>query len=180
MLNQTFCISTKIDAHRTTKLYSWKNEHFHLWFIFSWQGGWFKKKRKENDAKTIPCTGKSKKVRKSCTVDKGSDEGKNKTAFLQWVGPTLISPEKVQNQSQLPATSAFPSTFLVSHWGTEFANSIFLQWKPWIQAAAWLTNTGCFSTRVIPCFCLDAADLYQTQHLALCPLFHERLRPTLR
>lgn len=42
-----------------------------------------KRKGKKNDAKTIPCTGKSKKVRKSCTVDKGSDEGKIKTAFLQ-------------------------------------------------------------------------------------------------
>lgn len=40
-------------------------------------------KKKKNDTKTIPSTGKSKKVRKSCTVDKGSDEGKIKTAFLQ-------------------------------------------------------------------------------------------------
>lgn len=45
---------------------------------------------------------RQKKKKKICTVDKGSDEGKkktNKNAFLQCLGPTLLSQEKAPNQS---------------------------------------------------------------------------------
>lgn len=136
MLNQTFCISTKIDTHRATKFYSWKNEHFHLWFIFSWQGGWFKKE-KQNKTKPnikrkqklnhVSIKARQKKKKESCTVGKGSDEGKktNKNAFLQCLGPTPLSQEKAPNQSQLADTSSSPCMSIVSHCRMENPGSIF-------------------------------------------------------
>lgn len=114
-LNQTFCISTKIDAHRATKLCSWKNDHFHLWFIFSWQGDWFIKIKKiEIKQKLTDVLMKARKHKKKELLSwERLRWGGNKNDFPHCLGPTLLS-EKSQNQSQLPDTSSSLFTSLLS------------------------------------------------------------------
>lgn len=93
-----------------------------------------KRKKKQNktqhqkETKIKPCIHKSKtKKKESCTVGKGSDEGKktNKNAFLQCLGPTPLSQEKAPNQSQLADTSSSPCMSIVSHCRMENPGSIF-------------------------------------------------------
>lgn len=86
---------------------------FSLWFIFSWQGDWFQKKKKsQTETKIKPCIDKSKtKNKRVAQLAKAQmREEINKNAFLQCLGPTLLSQEKAPNQSQLDNTSSSPST----------------------------------------------------------------------
>ena len=84
MLNQTFCIFTKIDAHRATKFYSWKNDHFFCGSSFPDKVVGSKRKKKLK--KSVELKQKlnhvllkaRQKIKECCTVGKGSDEGKNK------------------------------------------------------------------------------------------------------
>lgn len=177
MLNQTFCISTKIDAQTATNLYSWKNEFFHLWFIFSWQGGWLKKSKW---TKPKPCIDKSKTKTALHSWQRlrwGGKTNKNASLQFQCLGPTLLLKETFQAKVKPADTSA---KSIVSHCRTENPGSIFSQWVLCIHTLIQLANTVHFSTNVSPCSYLDAADLLQIQHLALYPQFHERRLPTLR
>lgn len=183
MLNQTFCISTKIDAHRAIQFYSWKNEHIHLWFIFSWQGGWLKKNN-QNETKIKPCieikARPKKKKKRVAQLAKAQMRGKiNKNAFLQCLDPLCFLKKRLQCK-----VSWLTLLFSFHVYGVQSQNG--KSWQhlfpvgPRTHASIWLINTVHFSTMVIPCSCLGAVDLYQTPHLALCPQFHGRLRPTLR
>lgn len=69
---------------------------------------------------------KARLKKESCTVGKGSDEGKktNKNAFLQRLEPTLLSQEKAPNQSQLADTSSSCMS-IVSHCRMGNPGSIF-------------------------------------------------------
>lgn len=181
MLNQTFHISTKIDTHRATKLYSWKNEHFHLWFIFSWQGGWFKKEKK--------------KIQRKQKLNHVSIKARLKKELHSWQRLRWGEKNKQKCFSSMSRThSAFSrkgSQPKSAGWYILFLHvyRVPLQnGKSWQHLSQWAHGVTlqpdllilCFSTMVIPCSCLDAVDLFQTPHLALSPRFHERLRPTLR
>lgn len=133
MLNQTFCISTKIDAHRATKLYSWKNEHFLRISSLPDKVVGLKRKKKKSQTET--------KIK--LYIDKSKTKNKrelhswqrlrwgkkiNKNAFLQCLGPTMLSQAKFPNQSQLDNISSSPSTSTVSHRRMTNPGSIFFQW----------------------------------------------------
>lgn len=140
--------------------------------------------KNQNETKIKPCIDKSKtKIKRELhswqRLRWGEKKQTNKNAFLQCLGPTLLSQEKAPNPSQLADTSSCSSMSTVSHCRMENPGSIFSQWACGFTLQPDLIIL-CFSTTVIPYSCLDAVDLYQTPHLVLCPQFRERLRPTLR
>lgn len=82
----------------------------------------------------------------------------NKNAFLQCLGPTLLSQEKAPMQSQLADTPLLLPCLLcpIAEWKILAAS---IPSGPGIHAPIWLINTVRFSTMVTPCSCLGAVDL---------------------
>lgn len=169
MLNQTFCISTKIDTHRATKFYSWKNEHFHLWFIFSWQGGWFKKEKQNKTKPNI------KRKQKLNHVSIKARQKKKKRELHSWQRLRWGEKNKQKYFSSMSRThSAFSrkgSQPKSAGWYFLFSLHVYrvpLQnGKSWQHLSQWAHGFTLqpdllilyFSTMGIPCSCLDAVDL---------------------
>lgn len=73
MLNQPFCITTKIDEDEVNGFP--EGMSIFIWQIIFLQGGWFQKKKKKAHRNQPRYQYKASKTRR-CTGDKGSDEGK--------------------------------------------------------------------------------------------------------
>lgn len=187
MLKQIFCISTKIDTHRATKLYSWRNGHFHLWFIFSWQGWLVQKGKQTNKPQNIKMKQKlnhvfikARQKKRVAQLAKAQMRGKYKQKCFSSMSRTHSAFSK---KGSKPKSAGWCFLFSFHVYCVPLQNG-----KSWHHLFQWAHGFTLqpdllilyFSTRVIPCSCLDAVDLFQTPHLALSPRFHEKLRPMLR
>lgn len=101
---------------------------------------------------------KARHKKRLAQLTKAQMRGKtNKNAFLQCLGPTLLSQEKAPNQSQLADVSS-SSMSIVSHCRMEKPGRIYSPWAHGFMLQSDLLIL-CFSTMVIPCSCLGAVDL---------------------